>query len=94
MRVLLLLMFFLSGAAALVYEVAWTRSMVLILGNTNLAVAAVLAVFLLNFSLGSTVASRWGRGSGSLLVKYAVLEAGIGVFGAAFPFLILRIQNN
>lgn len=92
MRALLLLMFFLSGAAALMYEVAWTRTMVLILGNTNLAMATVLAVFLLNFSFGSSVASRWGGKPASLLMKYGMLEAAIGLFGAAFPFLARLLE--
>jgi spermidine synthase len=87
MRVLFLLLFFLSGAAGLSYEVAWTRSMIFVLGNTNLAVGLVLAVFLLGFFLGSLKGASWGRERSGLLKRYALVEVGIGVFGFLFPFL-------
>lgn len=87
MKALLLFLFFLSGAAGLSYEVAWTRSMVFVLGNTNLAMGIVLATFLLGFFLGSLRASRWGRDRRGMLRRYAAVELGIGILGALFPFL-------
>ncbi len=92
MRPLFLFIFFLSGAAALMYEVAWTRSMVLIVGNTNLAVGMVLAVFLLNFSLGSAAASKWGKRPDRLLARYAWIELCIGGCGIILPFLFSLLK--
>jgi spermidine synthase len=43
---LLYLLFFLSGAASLVYEIAWTRSLGLVFGASHLAVTTVLAVYM------------------------------------------------
>ncbi|MGD8359564.1 MAG: hypothetical protein PVG42_16015, partial [Lysobacterales bacterium] len=43
---LLLLLFFVSGALALVYQVIWTRMMIEIFGSTALAVGTVLAAFM------------------------------------------------
>ena len=50
---LLYLCFFLSGAAALAYEVAWLRSLELIFGGTSHAAATVLAAFMAGLALGS-----------------------------------------
>lgn len=87
MKAVLLLFFFLTGAAGLAYEVAWTRQMVFVLGNTNLAMGLVLALFLFGFFAGSLKGSRWGSSRAVLLRRYALLEAGIGIFGLLFPFL-------
>ena len=62
MRILLsgviYLMFFLSGAAALIYEVVWVRSLSLVFGGTHLAVTAVLSVFMGGLALGSYLIGR------------------------------------
>jgi len=87
MKAMLLFLFFLSGAAGLSYEIAWTRSLVFVLGNTNLAMGIVLASFLLGFFLGSLSASRWGGGRRDLLRRYALVEVAIGILGFLFPFL-------
>jgi spermidine synthase len=47
----------LSGFASLVYEVAWTRSLVLSLGSTVHAFTVVLTAFILGLALGSALAS-------------------------------------
>ena len=43
---LLLLCFFLSGLAALIYETAWTREFSFVFGTSNLAIATVLAAYM------------------------------------------------
>lgn len=88
MKAILLLLFALSGAAGLAYEVAWTRSMIFVLGNTNLAMGLVLAVFLLGFFFGSAAASAWMRERSALLRRYAWVEVGIGILGLLFPLLM------
>src|SRR3989304_5318333 len=49
---LLYAVFFLSGAAALVYEVVWVRSLSLVFGGSHLAVTTVLSVFMGGLALG------------------------------------------
>lgn len=46
MPLIIYMLFFLSGAATLVYEVAWARSLGLVYGASQLAVTTVLAVFM------------------------------------------------
>ena len=47
----------LSGVASLLYEIAWTRSLVLALGSTVHAFTLILAAFILGLALGSAIAS-------------------------------------
>ena len=44
-RTLILAIFVLSGAAGLVYEIVWSRQLVLVFGNTTQAVSAILTGF-------------------------------------------------
>jgi spermidine synthase len=53
------LIFFLSGAAALMYEVVWVRSLSLLFGGTHLAISTVLSVFMGGLALGSYVIGRF-----------------------------------
>jgi spermidine synthase len=46
-------LFFLSGAAALVYQVAWLRMISLVFGVTVYAASAVLTSFMGGLALGS-----------------------------------------
>src|SRR5581483_6322794 len=48
-----------SGAAALVYEVTWTRLLTLQLGHTVAAASTVLAAFMGGLAAGAWMAGRW-----------------------------------
>lgn len=84
--------FFISGLAALVYEVVWLRMLGLVFGNTTHAVAAVLTVYMAGLGLGSWAlgrrADRWSR----LLLAYGLLEIGVGLYAAASPSLLQLIE--
>src|SRR6266571_556774 len=80
----------LSGAAALVYQVLWTRQLALLLGHTVAAVTTVLATFMAGLALGSAVAAR---GVECLRAEfrprtYALVELGIAGAAIAFPVLL------
>jgi spermidine synthase len=81
---LLYLLFFLSGAAALVYEVVWVRSLSLVFGASHLAVATVLSVFMGGLALGSWAIGRRIDDQRRLLRLYGLLEIGIALSAAAF----------
>ncbi len=88
--------FFASGCAGLMYQVVWTRQAGLTLGNTTAAIGTVVAVFMGGLALGSALAGRWAARRaprpGDLLRAYAILEACIGAFGLAVPFLFRAIE--
>src|SRR5206468_7173364 len=48
-----------SGAAALVYEVTWTRLLTLQLGHTVAAASSVLAAFMGGLAIGAWIAGQW-----------------------------------
>ncbi len=83
---LLFVCFFLSGAAALIYEVVWMRMLTQIFGSSAYAVATVLAAFMAGLALGSYVFGRLARSDRNLLRLYGALEFGIGIYGFLAPF--------
>ncbi len=51
--------YFILGAVAMSCEVAWSRSLHLVIGSTVYAFTMMLAAFLLGIALGSLACSRW-----------------------------------
>ncbi len=80
-------MFFLSGAAALVYQVVWVRSLTLIFGGSHLAVTAVLSIFMAGLALGGYALGKYADRTAKPLRLYGVLELGIGLFALVFMAL-------
>lgn len=60
-----MLAYCLSGAAAMLYEVSWTRTLSMILGTTTYAFSTMVATFLLGIALGSAlyglIPKDWSR---------------------------------
>jgi spermidine synthase len=88
-RIFLLLGFFLSGMAALIYEVVWTRPLSLIFGSTIYAVSTMLSAFMAGLALGSFIASKYADNLKNPLYIFALLELGIGIYG----LLIIGLFN-
>lgn len=84
---------FLSGAAALMYELLWSRWLELMLGNSMQAVSIILATFMAGLAIGG----RWGGGlidrRGNPLLAYAIIELSIGVFAFAMPSLLEAVAS-
>ena len=74
--------FFLSGAAGLIYQVAWTKSLGLLFGYTAYSTATVIAVFMAGLALGTYFIGKRCESSGTPVRLYAWLELGIGLTGA------------
>jgi spermidine synthase len=81
----LFICFFLSGAAALLYEVVWVRMLTQIFGSTAYAVATVLAGFMAGLALGSYLFGRIVDRKKNYLRLYGWLELGIGIYGFLVP---------
>jgi len=85
-------LFFLSGISGLIYQIVWTRMLVLVFGNTLLATSTVLSAYMGGLAAGSYVFGKYIDKRPRPLVKiYSVLEAGIGVFALAFPVLLMVV---
>jgi spermidine synthase len=70
----LLLLFVLSGAAGLIYEVVWARQLVLVFGNTSQAVSTILTGFFGGLAIGGAVGGRIADRVRRPLRLYGVLE--------------------
>lgn len=87
-RLTIFLLFLLSGATSLVYEVVWLRKLILIFGSTQFATSTVLSTFMAGLALGAFVAGRRLTRSRTAPLKiYGMLELGIGIYALLVPFL-------
>ena len=73
-RGVVLAIFVLSGAAGLIYEIVWSRQLVLVFGNTTQAVSAILTGFFGGMAIGAAVGGRIADRVRSPLRLYGVLE--------------------
>jgi spermidine synthase len=78
--------FFCTGAAALVYEVLWTRYLTLMFGSTIQAQTVVLAVFMGGLALGNRWVGRWADRVRNPLLLYGYFEAAAGLYAFFFPW--------
>jgi spermidine synthase len=87
MVIILYLMFFLSGAAGLVYQVLWARLFGLVFGNTVFASSTVLAAFMAGLAIGSISFGRYisRHKLQNGLKMYFFMELLVGVFGMLMP---------
>ncbi len=88
MTALLCTIFFLSGAAALIFETLWFRQTGLTFGNGVWATSLVLAGFMAGLALGNAVIARIGHRVREPVRLYAQLELAIAVTGVALVFLL------
>jgi spermidine synthase len=80
-------LFVASGFSSLIYQVVWTRMLVLVFGSTTFATSTVLAVFMGGLALGSFVAGRVSDKIKRPFFYYGVLEGVIGLWALLVPFL-------
>ncbi|MBX9686769.1 MAG: fused MFS/spermidine synthase [Candidatus Obscuribacterales bacterium] len=84
---LVALLFFLSGASSLIYQVIWTRQMVFVFGSSTFASSTVLSAFMGGLALGSFAAGRYADKLKNPFLIYGILEGIIGVWALLAPFM-------
>jgi spermidine synthase len=84
-------LFFLSGAAGLLFESLWFRQAGLAFGNGVWASSLVLSSFMAGLALGNAVAARGAFAPERLLRVYAALEATIAVAGVALVYSLPEV---
>ncbi len=101
-RSVALLLTALTGFSGLVYEVAWQRYLLTLLGSDSEAAATILGIYLGSLAVGyrgfarltHTVAARSGpEATGSLLRLYGATEASIGLLALLFPWSFVLAQQ-
>ena len=72
-------LFWVSGAAALIYQVAWGRAFAPVFGGTTRSAAAVVSAFFLGMALGNWLGGRWASTRAVSLRRYALAELAIAL---------------
>jgi len=96
----ILILFGLSGMAALVYEVTWIRPLSLVFGNTTYAVSTIIASFIFGLAMGSWIAGKYTDRIKSPMKYFGFTQLGIGFYGilllgvfTILPGLYLELYN-
>jgi len=75
--------FGLSGAAALIYEVVWTRKLATVMGSSTYALSTMLAAFMMGLALGGLIGALLVPRLERHLRAFAICELGIGLSALA-----------
>jgi spermidine synthase len=78
-------LFLASGAAGLIYQVVWTQDLVLIFGDTTLAIVTTVTAFLAGLGIGSLVGASAGTRLRGALAVYGLLEITVGCLALLMP---------
>src|SRR5262245_41711481 len=75
------LLFAVSGAASLIYEIVWQQLLQLVIGSSTVSLGVLLAMFMGGMCLGSLYGPRLIATKRHPIRVYAVLELAIGACG-------------
>ncbi len=75
-----------SGAAGLIYQVVWSRELVLVFGNTTQAISTIVTAFMLGLGAGGYVGGRLAMRSRNPLRLYGAIELLVALFAILLPF--------
>lgn len=87
------LLFFLSGATGLIYQLLWVRVLYQTFGSTIYSVTTVVAAFMGGLGLGAWLLGRHADRHPRPAALYGWLEIAIGAFGVVSP-LILALAHR
>ena len=90
LRGAVLALFVASGAAGLIYQVVWSRELVLVFGNTTQAVATIVTAFMAGLGFGSLAGGRLADTSLRPLRLYGLVELAVAAMAALLPFAFDR----
>lgn len=87
-------LFFVSGGAALIYQVCWQRLLFTVFGVDIDSITIIVSVFMLGLGLGALLGGSLADRCPKLtLLFFALSEFGIGLFGWFSPDLIRATGN-
>src|SRR5712692_4755035 len=84
---LVLGLFIASGAAGLIYQVVWSRELVLLFGNTSQAISTIVTAFLAGLGGGALVGAKLATRSRNPLRLYGFIELGVAILAVGLPNL-------
>lgn len=74
---------FLSGAAALIYQLLWIKQLSLIVGVDVYAITIAISAFFAGLAIGGVVFGRWADRLSRPYLLYAALEVAVAILGIA-----------
>ena len=77
------LLLFISGTAALIYQVLWIKQLSLVIGVEVYAITTGISAFFAGLALGGLLFGRFADRLVKPLLLYAGLEVGVAVLGVA-----------
>ena len=89
----LVLLFLVSGACGLIYQVLWLRLLGLVFGVTVYSASTVWASFMAGLALGSYLGGKVGDRTKSPLIWFGVVEVLVGVSALATPAGLDALQQ-
>src|SRR5262245_56968970 len=87
------ILFFLSGATGLVYELLWVRVLYQTFGSTIQSITTVVAAYMGGLGLGAWLLGRIGDRHPKPAALYGWLEVAIGVFGVISPLVLMAAHR-
>ena len=86
---LLAVPFFLSGVAAVIYQVCWQRLLFVAFGVDIESITIIVSTFMLGLGIGALAGGRLAdRFPDRIVAMFSAIELGIGLFGLASPQVI------
>ena len=93
LKIILFLIFAVSGFSGLIYESIWTHYIKLILGHAAYAQTLVLSIFMGGLAIGAALMARKGRALTSPLTTYAIVELLLGLLAIAFHTVFVAAEG-
>jgi spermidine synthase len=89
----LVVLFFGSGCAALIYEIVWLQLLQLVIGSSSVSLGVLLGTFMGGMCLGSLLLPRLVSGHRHPLRVYALLELGTGALAIGVLFVMPHVEQ-
>lgn len=88
------IVFVISGVSALLYQLVWQRSLLMLYGSNTESVAMVVAAFMIGLGLGSLAGGEVSKRPGApLILLFSGTELLIGIYGAVSLRLFHWVGN-
>lgn len=87
-QLLIAILFLLSGAAGLIYEIVWERLLEIYFGVTLTAITLIVSAYLAGLGLGSLFGGKVASKVQRVVLVYGLAEIAIAVFGLFSPAII------
>jgi predicted membrane-bound spermidine synthase len=93
-KVIISLLFFISGCSALLYQIIWQRMLFTFFGTDLTSITIIVSVFMFGLGMGAL----WGgqladRHPTKLLFFYIGIELSIAIFGYLSPLIVSTLGN-